>query len=186
VSATGEQTRVGCSSVDETFGRRQRLDAVRPVAQREPLSAATVAGDLYDQVFGADDITVIRHGVRGRLVDAGFAGDRLQAFVLAINEIITNVVLHAGGRGRIVVSRSGQSIWCTITDSGPGIPVRFQHPPEVPDTFDVGGRGIWLAYRLCDEVSMATGPIGTTIGLRMACAVSRTPSDLVNGASSGV
>jgi hypothetical protein len=25
-----------------------------------------------------------------------------------------------------------------------------------------------LAYQLCDEVTMATGPIGTTIGLRMA------------------
>jgi anti-sigma regulatory factor (Ser/Thr protein kinase) len=165
---------------------------VRPVAQREPLSetqreplsAAKVAGDLYDQVFGPDDIAVIRHSVRARLVDAGLGGERLQSFVLAINEIITNVVLHAGGRGRIVVSRSGQSIWCTVTDSGPGIPARFQHPPEVPDAFDVGGRGIWLAHRLCDEVTMATGPIGTTIGLRMACPAAHTTSDLVNGASS--
>ncbi|MFG1605461.1 ATP-binding protein [Actinoplanes sp. NPDC049265] len=172
--------------MDETRGRRRGLDAARPVAPREPVARAATSDDLYDQVFGPDDITVIRHGVHGRLVDAGFTGDRLQAFVLAINEIITNVVLHAGGRGRIVVSRSGQSIWCTITDSGPGIPARFQHPPEVPDTFDVSGRGIWLAHRLCDEVSMATGPIGTTIGLRMACSAAHITSDLVNGASSGV
>ena len=28
-------------------------------------------------------------------------------------------------------------------------------PPEVPDVFDTGGRGIWLAHRLCDEVTVA-------------------------------
>jgi len=185
MSATDERTRVGCSSVDETSGRRRGLDAVRPVAPREPVTMATTVGsDLFDRVFGADDITIIRHGARARLVDAGFGGDRLQAFVLAINEIITNVVLHAGGRGRIVLARSGPSVWCTVTDSGPGIPTRFQQPPEVPDAFDVGGRGIWLAHRLCDEVTLATGPIGTTIGLRMALPAAQTTSDLVNGVSS--
>ena len=158
---------------------------MRPVAPREPLPSATSVGSLlFDRVFGTDDITVIRHGVRARLVEAGFDGDRLEAFVLAINEIITNVVLHAGGRGRVVVSVPGQSVWCTITDSGPGIPADHQRPPEVPDAFGVGGRGIWLAYRLCDEVTMATGPIGTTIGLRMACAGAHITSDLVNGVSS--
>lgn len=158
---------------------------MRPVAPRGPLPSAAPAGsDLYDQVFGTADVTAIRHGVRARLVEAGFGGDRLQAFVLAINEIITNVVLHAGGRGRIVLATSGQSVWCTITDSGPGIPAHHQRPPEAPDAFDVGGRGIWLAYRLCDEVTMATGPIGTTIGLRMACPGAQIASDLVNGVSS--
>ncbi|MEV6631326.1 ATP-binding protein [Actinoplanes sp. NPDC051470] len=170
--------------MDETRGRRRDLDAVRPAASRERVATAAVAADLYDRVFGVDDIAVIRHGVRAWLLDAGFGPDRLQAFVLAINEIITNVVLHAGGRGRVVLSRSGQSVWCTITDSGPGIPLPYQRPPEAPDVFDLGGRGIWLAYRLCDEVSMATGPIGTTIGLRMAGPAAHTTSDLVNGGSS--
>jgi hypothetical protein len=40
-----------------------------------------------------------------------------------------------------------------------------------------------LAYRLCDEVTMATGPIGTTIGLRMALPRAESASGLVNGAS---
>ena len=90
--------------------------------------------------------------------------------MLAVNEVITNVVLHAGGHGRIVLWPAGGSAWCTVTDSGPGIPQSFRRPPEVPEAFEVGGRGIWLAHQLCDEVTMATGPIGTTIGLRMASA----------------
>jgi anti-sigma regulatory factor (Ser/Thr protein kinase) len=139
---------------------------------------------MLDRAFGLDDITVVRHAVQQHLSAAGYSGDRLEAFVLAVNEVITNVVLHAGGRGRIVLSRESGSTWCTVTDSGPGIPQRYQHPPEVPETFEVGGRGIWLAYRLCDEVTMATGPIGTTIGLRMALPTTESASDLVNEGSS--
>jgi len=136
-----------------------------------------------DRTFGRDDITVVRHEVQSRLSALGFAGDRLQGFVLAVNEVITNVVLHAGGHGRIVLRLTGGSAWCTVTDSGPGIPQHHLGPPAVPEGFEVGGRGIWLAYALCDEVTMATGPIGTTIGLRMALSGTEKASGLVNGAS---
>jgi anti-sigma regulatory factor (Ser/Thr protein kinase) len=111
---------------------------------------------------------VVRHAVLDRLAAAGLSGDRLHGFVLAVNEVITNVVLHAGGNGRIRLWLDGDSAWCTVTDAGPGIPAKYLTVPEVPEAFEVGGRGIWLAYQLCDEVTMATGPIGTTIGLRMA------------------
>ncbi|GAA0523772.1 hypothetical protein GCM10010172_00180 [Paractinoplanes ferrugineus] len=110
---------------------------------------------------------MLRHEVSGRLVDVGLVGDRLHGFVLAVNEVITNVVLHAGGRGRVLLWLADDSAWCSVSDSGPGIPARFLRPPEVPEAFEVGGRGIWLAYQLCDEVTVATGPIGTTIGMRI-------------------
>ena len=122
---------------------------------------------LLDRRFGRDEITVVRHEVAARLVAAGLTGDRLQGFVLAINEVITNVVLHAGGHGRVVVWLTDGSAWCTVTDSGPGIPAKYLERPDVPEAFEVGGRGIWLAHQLCDEVTTATGPIGTTIGLRV-------------------
>jgi anti-sigma regulatory factor (Ser/Thr protein kinase) len=126
------------------------------------------APPLLDRRFGRNEIAVVRHEVSGRLAAAGLTGDRLQGFVLAVNEVITNVVLHAGGQGRAVLWLAGGSAWCTVTDSGPGIPAHYLRPPEVPDSFEVGGRGIWLAHQLCDEVTVATGPIGTTIGLRIA------------------
>jgi anti-sigma regulatory factor (Ser/Thr protein kinase) len=138
---------------------------------------------LLDRIFGCDDITVLRHQVSERLAGAGFRGDRLQGYVLAVNEVITNVALHAGGHGRLVLWLTAGSAWCTVTDSGPGIPERYLEPPDVPGAFEVGGRGIWLAYQLCDEVTMATGPIGTTVGLRMALPGRGQASGLVNGAS---
>lgn len=145
--------------------------SVRPAPVTESASSAAPSSDgpqLLDRRFGRDEIAVLRHEVTGRLAAAGLTDDRLQGFVLAVNEVITNVVLHAGGQGRAVLWLAGGSAWCTVTDAGPGIPARFLQRPEVPATFEVGGRGIWLAHQLCDEVTVATGPIGTTIGLRIA------------------
>jgi anti-sigma regulatory factor (Ser/Thr protein kinase) len=132
------------------------------------MTAPPAAPVLLDRTFGHDDIALLRRELRARLDPLGVDSDRLHGFVLAVNEVITNVVLHAGGHGRIVVWLTVGSAWCTVTDSGPGIPEQYHRPPEVPGAFEVGGRGIWLAYQLCDEVTLATGPIGTTIGLRIA------------------
>jgi anti-sigma regulatory factor (Ser/Thr protein kinase) len=175
--------------VDETYVLRRGRDTLRSAPVREPaqraLPSAPDADDhaKLDRTFGRDDITVVRHEVQNRLGALGFTGDRLHGFVLAVNEVISNVVLHGGGRGRIVLWPTGGSAWCMVTDSGPGIPQQYLSPPDVPEAFEVGGRGIWLAYALCDEVTMATGPIGTTIGLRMALPGAESASGLVNGAS---
>jgi anti-sigma regulatory factor (Ser/Thr protein kinase) len=150
--------------VEEIYGPALGQD-VRTAGDRQP---ARMAPLLLDRVFGRDDITLVRHQISDCLATIGLSGDRLSGFVLAINEVITNVVLHAGGAGRLALATREGSAWCTVTDSGPGIPQQYLTPPDVPEAFEVGGRGVWLAYQLCDEVTIATGPIGTTIGLRMA------------------
>jgi anti-sigma regulatory factor (Ser/Thr protein kinase) len=172
-------------------------DVLRPAPSREspdatPLHAESdasvrpaTASTLLDRRFGRDEITVVRHEVTARL-DASALGDRLPGFVLAINEVITNAVLHAGGHGRIVLSVTPGAVWCTVTDSGSGIPEQFRSPPEVPEAFEVGGRGIWLAHQLCDKVTMATGPIGTTIELGLRLSRGESTSGLLNeGATAG-
>ncbi len=138
---------------------------VSPSVLAEPVP--TGAGRLLDRRFGRDEITLVRHEASARLRSAGLTGDRLSGYVLALNEVVTNVVLHAGGSGRLLIWVAAGSAWCSVTDSGPGIPSRYLSAPEIPEAFEVGGRGIWLAYQLCDEVTVATGPIGTTIGLRI-------------------
>jgi anti-sigma regulatory factor (Ser/Thr protein kinase) len=166
--------------VEETVDQH----VLRPAPDREspdatPVHSPAGGSTLLDRKFGRDEITVVRHEVTARL-DTGLLADRLHGFVLAINEVITNAVLHAGGQGRIVLSVTATTVCCTVTDSGPGIPEQFRRPPNVPEAFEVGGRGIWLAHQLCDEVTMATGPIGTTIELCVHLPGRNTRSGLVN------
>ncbi|GIE67779.1 ATP-binding protein [Actinoplanes palleronii] len=122
---------------------------------------------LLDRNFGDADITVLRHEVSRLLSPISVLRDRLSGFVLAVNEVITNVVLHAGGNGRIVLRIESGAVWCVVTDSGPGIPDDLPDSDLLPGTEEIGGRGLWLAHQLCDEVTTATGPIGTSIGLRI-------------------
>jgi anti-sigma regulatory factor (Ser/Thr protein kinase) len=194
LTATEAAHSVGCSAVEETVDH----DVLCPAPGRESPDAIAVHPDatqdrvihegrsiLLDRRFGRDEITVVRHEVRARL-QAGPLGDRIHSFLLAINEVITNVVLHGGGQGRIVLWCTPAAVHCTVTDSGPGIPEQFRRPPSVPEAFEVGGRGIWLAHQLCDEVTMATGPIGTTIELSVTLSDRNTTSGLLNeGATAG-
>jgi anti-sigma regulatory factor (Ser/Thr protein kinase) len=123
---------------------------------------------VLDRSFGHDDITDLRHEVSALLGPLGLGPDRRHGYLLAVNEVITNVVLHAGGNGRLVLRVESGSVWCVVTDSGPGIPGGYLNDIQAPEAFEVGGRGLWLAHQLCDDVTTATGPIGTSIGLRMA------------------
>ena len=123
---------------------------------------------LLDRSFGHNDITTLRHEVSAQLGPLGLSADRRHGYLLAINEVITNVVLHAGGNGRLVLRVESGAVWCVVTDSGPGIPGGGVNDVRAPEAFEVGGRGLWLAHQLCDDVTTATGPIGTSIGLRMS------------------
>ncbi len=167
----------------ETRGPHRGNDTRHVLTRAGSGRDARVAGVLLDRPFGRDEITDVRHQVADRVAAAGLTDDRLHGFVLAVNEVITNVVLHAGGLGRLVLLVDGSTAYCAVSDTGPGIPDRFRTVPAVPATSEVGGRGIWLAYQLCDEVVMESDEFGTTIGLRIALSERALPSELVDQAS---
>ena len=135
---------------------------------------------VIDRAFMSTDITVLRHEIGDCASAAGLRGDRLDGFVLAVNEVITNVVLHAGGRGWIRLDAGGACVVCVVVDGGTGLPEQHLEPGQVPGVFQVGGRGLWLAHRLCDAVTIETGPTGTTVAMRAdlpARTMRRVPSD---------
>ncbi|MEU8245521.1 ATP-binding protein [Nonomuraea sp. NPDC048916] len=107
----------------------------------------------------ADTRAAAQHHAR----EQGLTGERLEDFVMAVNECLVNVLAHGGGQGRLRLWREGDTLLCEVRDSGPGIPSRFLDESELPAPSQLGGRGIWLIRRLTDGAVFATGSAGTTV-----------------------
>jgi anti-sigma regulatory factor (Ser/Thr protein kinase) len=98
--------------------------------------------------------------------EAGLSAARVADLVLAVNEIASNSVRHAGGRGVLRSWRDAGDVVFEVRDPG-----RIADPlagRRVPLVDQLGGRGIWIANRLCDLVQVRSLPEGTVVRLRMA------------------
>jgi serine/threonine-protein kinase RsbW len=106
-------------------------------------------------------VTALRHAVAAAAARAGLAGQRLDDFVVAVNELLTNAVRHGGGAGHLALWRSATAVMCEVSDRGAGLDgaARAGRPaPDVP-----GGRGLWLAGELTDELEIKSGEEGTAV-----------------------
>src|SRR5262249_49622128 len=122
---------------------------------------------LLSALFDRRLIGTVRHAVNRLSARAGLAGQRLDDFVLAVNEMMTNAVRHAGGSGTLTLWCQDETLHCEVTDEGPGIP-RDQLGNRLAPALAFNGRGLWLARQLCDSVTITTGPQGTTVRLAIA------------------
>ena len=94
---------------------------------------------------------------------AGLADGRLEDFVVAVNELLTNAVRHGGGSGRVELWREDGSVVCEVIDQGDGLAVPRPDRPDRPAVDEPGGWGLWLAEELTDSFELDTGRGGTTV-----------------------
>lgn len=131
------------------------------------------ASPLIVQTFDRGQVTELRHVVASCAAASGIAGQRLDDFVLAVNELITNAVRHGGGRGRLRMWRGNHGVVCEVSDNGSGICAeQLASRERRPAPGTAGGWGLWLAGQLSDEMVLRTGPAGTTV--RVSATLSRS------------
>jgi len=118
---------------------------------------------LLSETFDRSAITALRHSVTSCAGAAGLVGDRLDDFVVAVNELLTNAVRHGGGTGRLVLSVADGEVACEVSDSGLGSAVPRPALPVRPAADQPGGWGLWLAEELTDTFEFRTGQDGTTV-----------------------
>ncbi|PWK87903.1 histidine kinase-like protein [Lentzea atacamensis] len=80
--------------------------------------------------------------------------EQVDDLVLAVNELATNSILHASGRGVLRMWREGDTAVCEVSDSGKGLPPSFT---------GLSGFGIVMVNLLCDLVRTHTSHSGTTV-----------------------
>src|SRR2546430_16328364 len=92
--------------------------------------------------FRRSDLGPVRHLVARRAADVGLFGHRLHSFVLAVNEITTNAVVHGGGFGRLRLWLARRPLGREISDTGPGKPRGPGPPAPAPPARAAGGAGL--------------------------------------------
>jgi serine/threonine-protein kinase RsbW len=117
---------------------------------------------LLSESFDRSRVTPLRHSIAACAEAAGLTGARLDDFVVAVNELLTNAVRHGGGSGRVAMWTDRGAIVCEVSDRGAGLDVPLSHR-ERPAADQPGGWGLWLAEELTDEFTVETGPEGTSV-----------------------
>ncbi|WP_230394504.1 ATP-binding protein [Plantactinospora alkalitolerans] len=121
---------------------------------------------LFQDDFDGVRVADVRRSLTECLLSAGFGGPRLDDFVTAINEVMTNAVRHGGGRGEIRLWRA-EHLVCEIQDRGSGLADPLTVPHSRPRPSANGGMGLWLARELADLIDIRSGPDGVLVRLAM-------------------
>jgi len=113
--------------------------------------------------FGREDYAAVRRAVQSAARAAGLTEVRATEVALAVHEIATNSVKHGGGQGSLRAWITGDALVFELRDGG--VIADRLVGRTTPSTSAEGGRGVWLANRLCDLVQLRSGSDGTAVRL---------------------
>lgn len=114
----------------------------------------------------AADLARLRQFVAGHAEGLGVGADRVGDLMVAVTEVATNALRHAGSPSTVRVWHDEEAMVCELSDGGRiADPLAGRHPPAADAEC---GRGLWLVNQLCDLVEMRSGQWGTNIRLRVA------------------
>ena len=138
-----------------------KSDGLRASLPLPPLRASRLE-------FGLDDLHDLRAQVAAAATAVGLSERRASDLVAAASELAANSVLHGGGRGLATIWGDHGVAFVEVADAGqitdPEVGTRL------PDPSVEHGRGLYIANRLCDEVSIDSGESGTRVRLRIETA----------------
>jgi anti-sigma regulatory factor (Ser/Thr protein kinase) len=147
------------------------LAAAAPTRLDQPLTPPPPdAGEIRVEP-GNGVLRRVRTAVVDHASRSGLDPTAVDHLVVAVNELVSNSIDHAGGVGVVRFWQDSGVVVCEVSDNG-----SFQGPPllgrEHPSLDRSGGRGLWLVNQLCDLVQFRSTPGGTTARLHMWLPVS--------------
>ena len=86
------------------------------------------------------------------------SGDVADAVVLAVSELVTNAVEHAGTRVELRAGTDGGCLRIEVADGSGDMPRNTEPRPDA-----VGGRGLHLVDQLADRWDVTTTATGKTV-----------------------
>jgi len=147
----------------------QREGRHEPSAAYEPdpdcfageLPAPAGAPETFE--FNVGDLGEVRRRVAAAAEEVGMYPEGVADLVIAASELAANSVMHGGGHGALRLWREDGRALVEVEDRG-----RIEDPLVGrlrPSISQEGGRGLWLANKLCDLVQIRSGERGTVVRL---------------------
>jgi anti-sigma regulatory factor (Ser/Thr protein kinase) len=123
-------------------------------------------GPVTELRFVLDGLAALRQLVGTLADEARLDGLRKADLVLAVNELATNSICHAGGEGAVRLWREADALICEVRDTGHIVdPLVGRRRPTLENG---SGYGMWLVNQVCDLVQIRSRPTGTVVRLRMS------------------
>jgi anti-sigma regulatory factor (Ser/Thr protein kinase) len=117
--------------------RRSRVDTPEVVTVDEP--------------FDVDGLYALRATLAAHAPRLDVPQEKVEHLLIVASELATNAIRHGGGSGRLRLWRDATTLYCRVSDHGPGIT-----DPSVgsmpPDRLRTSGRGLWICRQLCDDL----------------------------------
>jgi anti-sigma regulatory factor (Ser/Thr protein kinase) len=127
------------------------------------LPPPTATPEVFD--FALTELAEVRRRVAAAAQRAGMGRGEVADLVTATSELAANSVMHGGGSGTLRLWREEGRLLAEVEDRG------WIEEPLVgrlqPQISQEGGRGLWLANRLCDLVQIRSSERGTTVRLHL-------------------
>jgi anti-sigma regulatory factor (Ser/Thr protein kinase) len=119
----------------------------------------------HELPFATGTLGAVRAFVAAHAAAAGLGELRGSDLVLAVNELATNSVRHAGGQGVLRVWHEGDALVCEVSDTGAIVePLAGRRRPGEDQ---VGGHGLWMVNQVCDLVQVRAFATGGAVRLHM-------------------
>jgi serine/threonine-protein kinase RsbW len=126
---------------------------------------------LLDQPFEERDLRDLRNAVAAHADHMGLPSDSVGDLVLIVSELSSNAVRHGGGQGRLRLWATPTTVYCEVSDDGPGLPQNLTRDRPAPNVS--GGRGLWLVLTYADDMTVDNGRDG---GARVTAQLRRPPA----------
>jgi anti-sigma regulatory factor (Ser/Thr protein kinase) len=98
-------------------------------------------------------VAEVRRRVTEAAREVGLSPDRVASFTVAVNEIVINALEHGGGTAAVTLILRARQLVVEVVDHGTAH-WRFSVPAAAPPPDQINGRGLWLATKLADELTV--------------------------------
>jgi len=114
-------------------------------------------------VFARDGLTALRARLAEQAQEWNLSPRVTTVLALVATELVANVIVHAGGEGRVRVSLRDGRLFCQVSDHGGGMPNPYRAGWAPPNATDPHGRGLWVVRVFSDRLTIDSSPLGTTV-----------------------